>query len=143
MARGNFVHFEGNAIRHEHSYTPSGRGVSKLTVVWGRDKNVAFVTVTVWNPSEKLVKQLDKAAKKNSGILVSVEGRLRTENWESNGQKRSRLTVTADSIGFVLFGSFEKQEEGGQKQTRKRAKQQEAEPEVDEEEEVDEDDTPF
>jgi len=37
--------------------------------------------------------------RKGSGILV--EGSLRLDQWESNGEKRSRLRVIADRIQFL------------------------------------------
>ena len=35
------------------------------------------------------------------GMKVAIEGRLRFESWEKDGQKRSKVSITADNIEFM------------------------------------------
>ena len=37
----------------------------------------------------------------HKGQKVAVEDRLRFESWEKDGQKRSKVSVTADNIEFM------------------------------------------
>lgn len=55
-----------------------------------------FFDVTVFgNRAVKLADMLHKGQK------VAVEGRLRFESWEKDGQKRSKVSITADNIEFM------------------------------------------
>ena len=45
--------------------------------------------------AEKLSQYLTK------GTKVAIEGRLHYSSWESNGQKRSKVDVTVDSVEFM------------------------------------------
>ena len=35
------------------------------------------------------------------GMKVAIEGRLRFESWEKDGQKRSKVSVTVDNVEFM------------------------------------------
>ena len=55
-----------------------------------------YFDVTVWgNRAVKLADMLHKGQK------VTVEGRLRYETWERDGQKRSKVTIIADNVEFM------------------------------------------
>jgi len=61
-------------------------------------EEVTFVDVTLWG------RQAEVACEYTSkGSSVLVEGRLKQDSWESEGQKRSKLKVIGDRI--VLLGS--------------------------------------
>lgn len=52
-----------------------------------------FVDVTVWG------KQAEGAAERLSrGSSVCIEGRLKFDSWEQDGQKRSKLRVVAERV---------------------------------------------
>ena len=58
-----------------------------------------------WDLPDWLVAGLTK------GGLVLADGRLKIEDWEKNGEKRSKVKLVADSYGGVK--TFEKRSEDG------------------------------
>lgn len=106
MASLNRVFLLGNLTRDpEIRYIPSGKAVADLQLaVNNRYKTAAgewkedpcFISVTAW---ERLAETAGEYLKKGSSVLV--EGSLRYEKWESNGEKRSRHSVLADRIHFL------------------------------------------
>jgi single-strand DNA-binding protein len=106
MASLNKVFLAGHLTRDpEIRYIASGKAVADLGLAINRRYRTAageekeetcFVNVTVWG---KQAETAGEYLKKGSGILV--EGSLRMDQWESNGEKRSRLGVTADRIQFL------------------------------------------
>ena len=84
--------------------TPSGQSVGELSMAINRTytkgdqqrDEVCYVNVTVWGKAaEACAKCLAK------GSLVLVEGRLKLDTWEKDGQKRSKLGVVAESVQFL------------------------------------------
>jgi single-strand DNA-binding protein len=65
-----------------------------------KDKEeVLFVDVTVWGKNaETCAEYLHK------GSPVFVEGKLKLNTWEQDGQKRSKIDVTALSVQFLPSG---------------------------------------
>lgn len=60
-------------------------------------EEVCFVDITVWGKAADFCsKYLVK------GTRVYVEGRLRFEEWEKDGVKRNKVSVTADAVQFAL-----------------------------------------
>lgn len=75
-----------------------------LTNGFGDKKKVVFVEITAWGKTASFV---STNFKKGNEILI--EGRLDFEQWESKeGEKKQKLYVTAESVGFV--GYAEKKE---------------------------------
>lgn len=105
----NRVTISGNLTRDpELRSTPSGTAVLSLGVAvnerrksqqtgeWEDYPN--FVDCTMFGTrAEKLAQYLAKGAK------VAIDGRLRYESWESNGQKRSKLSVVVDEIELMQW----------------------------------------
>lgn len=58
----------------------------------GRDKTT-FMEVKIWNKQAELV---EKYLSKGSFVIVS--GRVEQENWEKDGQKRSKLVLVASNV---------------------------------------------
>ena len=59
-------------------------------------EEVAFIDVTVWGKqAENCAEYLQK------GSPVFIEGRLKFEQWETDGQKRSKLKVEAQTVQFL------------------------------------------
>ena len=54
-------------------------------------EDTTFVDITFW---EKNAENLSKMTKK--GTLLHVEGRLKLDTWETDGQKRSKLYVVGE-----------------------------------------------
>lgn len=106
MANLNRVFLIGNLTRDpEIRYIPSGKAVADLNMAINRKyrttsgefkEEACFVGVVAW---EKQAEMAGEYLKKGSAILV--EGSLRYEQWESNGEKKNRLRVHADRIQFL------------------------------------------
>lgn len=107
MANLNKVLLIGRLTRDpELRYTPSGAAVADFGLAInrffkGKDGNrqeeTAFVDVAAWGKTGELVSQYLK-----KGRQAFIEGHLRFEQWTSKeGQKRSKLTVVAESVQFL------------------------------------------
>lgn len=111
----NRVILMGNLTRDpELRYIPSGKPVCDIGLAVNERKKspagewvdeVAFIDVTLW---ERQAENAAEFLKKGSPVLI--EGRLKMDTWETDGQKRSKLRVTADKM--VMVGS-PKGAEGG------------------------------
>lgn len=82
-------------------FTQAGKAVSNMTVAHnykrGDEERTTFVDVTMWDTmGENAAESIDK------GDRVIVSGRLETETWEQDGQKRSKLVLVAESVGVEL-----------------------------------------
>jgi single-strand DNA-binding protein len=106
MLNINKVMLTGRLTRDpETKYLPSGQAVTQLSVAVSRnfkDKNgewkedTSFIDVEVWGQAaERAAETLRK------GRPVFVEGRLKQDTWEKDGQKQSKIRVSADRVtGF-------------------------------------------
>jgi single-strand DNA-binding protein len=64
---------------------------------FGDKREVAFVDVTAWNQPGKFTQTHFK-----KGNVILIEGRLSMDQWETDkGEKRSRLYITAERVGFA------------------------------------------
>ncbi len=109
MADFNRVLLMGNLTRDpEVRYTPKGTAVGDLGLAIndsykGQDGSikevVTFVSVEVWGRQAETCKQY-----LTKGRPVFVEGRLRLDQWEQEGQKKSKLKVVADRVQFLGGG---------------------------------------
>jgi single-strand DNA-binding protein len=106
MADLNKVFLMGNITRDpEVRHIPSGQAVLEMSLAINRrykgndgefKEEVAFVPVTVWGrQAETCAEYLRK------GSPLFVEGRLKLDQWEKDGEKRSRLMVTAERTQFI------------------------------------------
>ena len=105
MASFNRVVLMGNLTRDpELRYIPSGMAVSDIGLavndrVKRNDQWVeetTFVDVTLWGRTAEVASEY---LSKGSPILV--EGRLKLDTWETDGQKRSKLRVVADRMQML------------------------------------------
>lgn len=109
----NKVVIAGRLTREaELSYTQNGTAICKISMAvnrsvkkndqWSDEAN--FFDATIWGKrGESVSKYLEK------GKQIVVEGELRQERWETDGQKRSKVTIHVDNIQF--FGSGERKVE--------------------------------
>ena len=106
MASLNKVFLIGNLTRDpEIRYLPSGQPVGDLRMAISRKFKSAngeerdetcYVSVTVWGKqAETCGKYLSK------GQPVMIEGRLKYDEWEKDGQKHNRLSVVAERVQFL------------------------------------------
>ena len=108
-------------------YTKDGMAVSKFRLAsnfyQGREKEdgVSFFDVTSWGKqAEGLNQYLTK------GKRIGVQGELRQERWEKDGQKQSRVTITAQSIQLLDSKEATEQKPQQQKQAQPAPKREEA-----------------
>jgi single-strand DNA-binding protein len=99
------ISFTGNCTNDvELRFTPSGHPVANVTVAvtprekdgdtW-KDGDAAFYRVTLWRQAgENLANSITK------GDRVSVVGRLKPREYESQGRKGISLDVDADSVAL-------------------------------------------
>lgn len=110
MASLNKVMLIGNLTRDpEKRYTPGGMAVSDVRLAVNRKykasngewkEEVCFVPVTLWGKTaENCVEH------KRKGDPLFVEGRLKMDEWEKDGQKFSKIVVVADSVQFLSRGN--------------------------------------
>lgn len=86
----------------EVRYTNGGMAVSEISIAVnryaGKDKGeeVSFFEVNLWGKTaEALVQYLTK------GRQIVVQGELRQERWEKDGQKQSKVRINANTIQLV------------------------------------------
>lgn len=106
MASLNKVLLIGRCTRDpEKRSTPSGLVVVELGLAVNRRfksssgedrEEVCFVDVTVWGKTAELC-----AENLRKGSPVFIEGRLKLDQWEKDGQKRSKMGVVAENVQFL------------------------------------------
>jgi len=110
MSDLNEVVVSGRLTRDaELRYTPNGTAVTDIIVasnrIWSKDsekqEEATFVDVTIWGKqAESLAKYMTK------GRHVMLTGRLKLNKWETDeGDKRSKLTVTAEKVNLTPGGN--------------------------------------
>lgn len=96
----------GNLTRDmELKYTPAGKALGTFTIAVNEDyqkdgewikQDPSYYDITCWGAlAESLKAILVK------GLEIRIEGRFKQERWEHNGQKRSKISITAKEIFFV------------------------------------------
>lgn len=105
MASYNRVILVGNLTRDpELRYIPSGTAVCEVGLaVNDRVKRsgewvdeTTFVDVTLWARTAEVASEY-----LSKGSPVLIEGRLKLDTWETDGQKRSKLRVVAERMQML------------------------------------------
>lgn len=106
MASHNRVIILGNLTRDvEVKYLQSGTAVADIGVAMNdRRKNqqgewveeTTFVEVTLWGRTAEVASEY-----LSKGSQILIEGRLKYDTWEKDGQKRSKLTVVCEKMQMV------------------------------------------
>lgn len=106
MASYNRVILLGNMTRDvELKYTQSGTAVTEIGMaVNDRRKNQAgewieettFVDVTLWGRTAEVASEY-----LGKGSQVLIEGRLKLDSWESEGQKKYKLRVVGERMQML------------------------------------------
>ena len=126
MASFNRVIIMGNLTRDiELRYTPSGKAVCDVGVAVNEKRKDAsgnyvdetlFVDVTLWAGTAEIANEhLGK------GSAVHIEGRLKLDTWETDGQKRSKLKIVGERVQFVgakVAGGSSGQQQSQQSQSQ-------------------------
>lgn len=106
MASYNRVVLVGNLTRDiELRYTPSGLAVTDIGLaVNDRRKTqtgewvdeTTFVDITLWGRQAEVAGEY-----LSKGSSVLIEGRLKLDTWETDGQKRSKLRVVGEKMQML------------------------------------------
>jgi single-strand DNA-binding protein len=117
MADVNHVILVGRLTRDcELKYTSGGMAIANLSLAVNRrvkkgeqwTEEVSFFDVTLWGKTaEGLSKYLLK------GKQIAVEGELRQERWQQDGQSRSKVVINASNVQ-LLGGNDKQTQQGGQ-----------------------------
>ncbi len=105
----NKVFLMGNLTRDpEVKYTPKGTAVCDLGIAINDSykaqdgtikETVTYVDVEVWGRTAENCKQY-----LSKGRPVFIEGQLKLDQWEQDGQKKSKMKVRADRVQFLGGG---------------------------------------
>ena len=109
MANVNKVILIGNLTRDvELKQLPSGNPVAQIGLAINREwkdkdgekkEEVTFVDCEAWGKTaEIMAKYLAK------GKPVFIDGRLKLDSWEKDGEKRSKIKVVVESFQFLGSG---------------------------------------
>jgi single-strand DNA-binding protein len=106
MASYNRVILVGNLTRDvEVKYTANQTAVTDIGLAVNDRRKTAtgewvdeptFLDVTLWGRTAEIASQY-----LSKGSSVLIEGRLRLDTWESEGQKRSKLRVVGDRMQML------------------------------------------
>jgi len=108
MVMVNKVLLAGNITAHpELRFVANGSAVCEFTIALNRSytkrqtqervEETSFVDVVAWGRTAEVCGEYLK-----KGRAAMIEGRLTQSRWEApDGQKRSRLRVTAESVQFL------------------------------------------
>jgi single-strand DNA-binding protein len=114
----NRVILVGNLTRDiELRYTPSGMAICTTGIAvnhrfkkqdGSQSEETMFIDITLFGRNAEIANQYLK-----KGSKVLVEGRLKFDSWnDQNGQKRSKHTITVDSLKMIDSKSQDKHEGG-------------------------------
>ena len=96
----NVITLVGNVVADPTSRsTNTGKTVATVRLAVNNplnDKEVLFINVDTW---EKQADFVTKFVKK--GSMVSAVGRLRQDEWEKDGVKRTAYSVVAERVNFI------------------------------------------
>ncbi len=106
MASFNRVVLMGNVTRDiELKYLQSGTAVTEVGMAMNDRRKTqsgewvdepVFVDVTLWGRTAEIASEY-----LSKGTPVFIEGRLKYDTWESDGQKRSKLRVVGERMQLI------------------------------------------
>lgn len=118
MASYNRVVLIGNLTKNIHlKYTPGGLAISEINLaVNDKRKNkdgqwvddVCYVDVTAFGRTAEVASEY-----LSKGSPVFIEGKLKLDRWEKDGQKRSKLYVVCDRLQLLGTGGPTKNSDSG------------------------------
>lgn len=83
-------------------YTPNGKARLNISIAvndgYGDNEYVSYFDVVIWGKTAENIKPYI-----GKGKQLCINGRLRQDRWEKDGQKNSRVTIVAETV--QLLGS--------------------------------------
>jgi single-strand DNA-binding protein len=98
VASGNAVVSFGLAVNRTYTRRDSGEKVEET----------CFVDVEAWGRTGETIARYMK-----KGRQIFIEGRLKFDSWERDGQRRSKLSVVADTFQFIDSNASRDGDSGG------------------------------
>ena len=104
MADLNNISVIGRTTREigekDFSYTTNGKAKLNLSIAvndgYGENKSVSYFDVTYWGkPAEAIKPYITK------GKQLAIDGRLKQDRWEKDGNKYSRIYIVANNIQLL------------------------------------------
>ena len=88
----------------DYGYTSNGKARLNLSVAvndgYGENKTVSYFDVVYWGkPAEAIKAYITK------GKQLAIDGRLKQDRWEKDGNKYSRVYIIADNIQLLGGGA--------------------------------------
>ena len=108
MTDMNCVHIIGRLVRNgEFFYLNTGTALLKITIASNRSRkdgekwvdDVSYFDVTVWGKQAENIKQYCEKGKQ-----IAVEGYLKQDRWEKDGQKHSKISIVASQVQLLIKG---------------------------------------
>mgnify|MGYP003571345029 CR=1 FL=1 len=96
-------------------YVGNGQARANISIAVNRSKKsgdewvdeVSYFDITIWGKTAENLKPY-----LNKGKQICVEGHLKQDRWEKDGQKQSRISIVADNVQ-LLGGKSEGEGNGG------------------------------
>ena len=107
------LNFMARLVREpETQYTQNGMAVCKVTLAssekYKERETQCFIDATAFNKTAEFMSSVQK------GHRVHVAGKLQTESWEKDGQKRSKISMIIESFEYVESKQQGQQNQGYQ-----------------------------
>lgn len=81
-------------------YTPNGKARLNISIAvndgYGDNQYTSYFDVVVWGKTAENIKPY-----LGKGKQLCINGRLRQDRWESNGQKNSRVVIVAETVQLL------------------------------------------
>lgn len=90
----------------ERAFAYTGNGKARLNISiavndgYGDNQYTSYFDVVVWGKTAENIKPY-----LGKGKQICINGRLRQDRWESNGQKNSRVVIVAETVQLLGGGS--------------------------------------
>ena len=82
------------------AYTPNGKARLNISIAvndgYGDNQYTSYFDVVVWGKTAENIKPY-----LGKGKQLCINGRLRQDRWESNGQKNSRVVIVAETVQLL------------------------------------------
>lgn len=81
-------------------YTPNGKARLNISIAvndgYGENEYTSYFDVVIWGKTAENIKPYI-----GKGKQLCINGRLRQDRWEKDGQKNSRVTIVADTVQLL------------------------------------------